>query len=200
MEEQKKLIKEKMKEHQGVMKTATLYEECGVDYHQLLSYLRQGFLARVKNGYYRIQEDSQDPDETIAAMFPDAVLCMESALYAYGYIKDKPFAYHLAVDKNTSKSRFLLDYPVVIPYYTEPRVLEIGVREIEQSGVTLKIYDKDRLICDVLKYESKLEHSIFKEALRGYIDDPEKNVMNLLAYAKERKVSSKVQNMIGVWL
>lgn len=200
MEEQKKLVQERMNVHQGIMKTSSLYEECNVDYQQLLRYVREGFLVRIKNGYYRIKENNQNEEQTIAALFPDAVLCMESALHAYGYIKDKPFAYHLAVDKNTSKSRFLLDYPVVIPYYTEPRVLEIGVDEISISGSTMKIYDKDRLICDVLKYESKLEHNIFKEALRSYINDPNKNVINLLLYAKERKVSSKVQNMIGVWL
>ena len=33
---------------------------------------------------------------------------------------------------------------------------------IEFNGNTFGIYDKERLICDCLKYESKMEHDDFK--------------------------------------
>ena len=155
---------------------------------------------RIKNGYYKIKEDDKSEEEYITALFPDGILCMESALFYYGYIKEKPFSWSIAIDKNTSKSRFLLDYPVVVPYYTEPKVLENGVEEITFSSGTMKIYDKNRLICDVLKYEHKMDHNVFKEAILSYIKDEEKDIHKLLEYAKERKVSTKVQNVIGVWL
>jgi len=51
----------------------------------------------------------------VAKLFPDCVLNLENALYAYGYIKKKPYGWRLAVDKNTSKSRFKMDYPKIIP-------------------------------------------------------------------------------------
>ena len=50
----------------------------------------------------------------MSKLFPDGLLCMESALYAYGYISRKPVGFHIAVDKNTSKSRFKMEYPKVI--------------------------------------------------------------------------------------
>ena len=133
-------------------------------------------------------------------IFPDAKLCMESALYAYGYIRQKPFGWHLAVDKNTSKSRFKMDYPKVIPYYTEPEALEMGSSTIERDGVTFQIYDKERTICDCLKYEEKMEREVFKEGLQAYIRDTDKNISALMEYARARKVVGKVQSMIGVWL
>lgn len=193
-------MKEKMNLHGGVMKTSQLYEECSLDYRGLDALVRKGLLTRIKNGYYSLNNDQRPEEEIIHALFPDGVLCLNSALYYYGYIKERPFEWHIAIDKNTSKSRFLMEYPVVVPYYTEPRVLEIGVCTIPIHNVEMKIYDKDRMICDVLKYEHKIDHEVFKEGLRSYISDPEKNTHNLLSYAKERKVSSKVQSMIGVWL
>lgn len=33
--------------------------------------------------------DDFSEDALVAGTFPDAMLCMESALYAYGYIKEK---------------------------------------------------------------------------------------------------------------
>lgn len=136
----------------------------------------------------------------IARLFPDARLCMESALYAYGYIREKPYGWHLAVDKNTSKSRFKMDYPKVIPYYTEPEALELGSTTIEQNGLTFQIYDKERMICDCLKYEAKLDRAIFREAVQSYIRDNDKDISMLMEYARARKVTGKVQSLIGVWL
>ena len=200
MEEYKKQIIQKMKEHEGVMKTAQLYQECGLTFRSLDSLLKEEFIVRVKNGYYSLKEDSRSEEERLAALFPDGVLCLESALFYYGYLNEKPFAWNLAIDKNTSKSRFVLDYPVVIPYYTEPEVLKIGVENAKLGKVTMKIYDRDRMICDVLKYEHKLDHEVLKAALKGYLADPKKDVHKLLEYARIRKVSAKVQSMLGVWL
>ena len=136
----------------------------------------------------------------IAGLFPDARLCMESALYAYGYISLKPYGWHLAVDKNTSKSRFKLDYPKVIPYYTEPEALEIGAATIQLGDNSFGIYCKERMICDCLKYESKLNREVFRQAIQSYIRDEEKDILALMEIARARKVVKKVQSLIGVWL
>lgn len=200
MEDRLQIIEENMKSHGGVMKTGELYELCGLDYRKLNSLLKHGYLEKVKNGYYKLKEVQQSEEEYITTLFPDGVLCMESALYQYGYLRQKPFSWTIAISKNASKSRFLLEYPVVIPYYTEPRVLEIGVTTTMLGDKEMKIYDRDRLICDVLKYEHKMERNDFKMAIVRYIQDSQKDFHKLLEYAKERKVSSKVQNVIGVWM
>ena len=43
------------------------------------------------------------------------------------------------------------------------------------EGNEFQIYDKDRLICDCLKYESKMNREDFKEALQSYIKDEDKD-------------------------
>jgi hypothetical protein len=64
----------------------------------------------------------------------------------------------------------------------------------------MKIYEKERIICDCLKYEDKMNRELFKEGLLSFIQDEEKDVAKLMEYARDRKVLKKVQNMIGVWL
>ena len=95
---------------------------------------------------------------------------------------------------------YVKDYPKIIPMYAEPDTLELGVTEIQLSGVTVRIFEKERLICECLKYEDKMDRERFKEGLMAYIKDPKKDIAKLMYYAKERKVVKKVQNMIGVWL
>lgn len=187
-------------EEQGGIVKKEQFTELGIDYRRILDFVQSGDLVRIKNGYYTDRIDRFTEEELVARLFGDARLCMESALYAYGYISQKPYGWHLAVDKNTSKARFKMDYPKIIPYYTEPEALELGSTEIMISGQQFQIYDRDRVICDCLKYESKLEREVFKEALQSYIRDSQKDISALMAYARARKVVGKVQSMIGVWL
>ena len=193
-------IRALVREHDGVVKTSELYT-LGIDHRRIQSFVDWGVLLRVKNGYYTLQEQKLSEDEMVFRLFgEDGVLTMESALYIYGYLPVKPSEYQIAVDKNTSKSRFHLNYPFVHPYYSEPKVLSLGVTQTEFGGGVMKIYDKERLMCDCLKYEDHMDREDLKRALRGYLAEPVKDISKLLSYAKERKVLHKVQNRIGVWL
>lgn len=192
-------IRKKMDENGGIIKTNQI-TNLGVDYRRILAWVKDGTLERVKNGYYSFGYKERSEEDLILGLFSDGVLCMDSALYYYHYIEQKPYAWHIAVDKNTSKSRFKLEYPVIVPYYTEPEVLNLGVTEIPFEAGSMKIYTKERLLCDCLRYEEKLDRDVFKRALLAYIADSSKNIAELLCIARERKVLQKVQNVIGVWL
>ena len=198
-EEVLQIIEKVLDENKGIVKKEQL-TRLGIDSKRIMSLVNAGTLVRIKNGYYTDRIDRFSEEELVAALFPDGLLCMESALYAYGYLKEKPFAWTIAIDKNTSKSRFKMDYPKILPYYTEPEALQIGASTISLGEATFGIYDKERLICDCLKYEQKMEREDFKAAIQGYIKDEDKDISLLMEYARERKVVKKVQGMIGVWL
>ena len=186
-------------ENGGIAKKEQL-SDLGIDYRRILDFLDSKDIIRIKNGYYTYDAYQFTEEKLISKLFPDGMLCMESALYVYGYLSQKPYGFHIAIDKNTSKSRFKMEYPKVIPYYTEPESLKIGASSIEYAGCIFGIYDRDRVICDCLKYENKMDREDFKKALQGYIKDDEKDISALMDYARERKVLKKVQNLIGIWL
>lgn len=192
-------IQKLMEENGGVVKTSQLYT-LGMDYRRIQTFVELGVIERVKNGYYSMNFKKKNEEEIIVSLYPDCVLSMESALYCYHYIKRKPYQWTLAVDKNTSKSRFKLDYPLIKPYYTEPDALQIGVDKIEFGCSEMQIYRKERLICDILKYEDRMEREDVQRALKAFLMDKNKDIEKLLSYAKERRVLSKVRNQIGVWL
>lgn len=184
----------------GLVKASDI-EALGVDYRRVLAFVEEGLLIRVKSGYYTTKYFECSEEGWIYKLFgEDGILTMESALYVYGYLKDRPYKWSIAINKNTSKSRFKIDYPVVEPYYTESEVLELGVTETDFAGGRMKIYTKERLVCDLLKYQEKVNREDFKKGVLGYIMDEDKDVAFLMEYAKERKVLKKVQSMIGIWL
>ena len=103
-----------LNENNGIVKKEQL-TKLGIDSKRIMTLVNDGTLVRIKNGYYTDRIDRFSEEELVAALFPDGLLCMESALYAYGYIKEKPFAWSIAIDKNTSKSRFKMDFPKILP-------------------------------------------------------------------------------------
>jgi predicted transcriptional regulator of viral defense system len=164
--------------------------------------VKGGYIERVKQGYYRIVEHTEDHSEAklISQLYPDGIICMVSALFYYGYSDRTPINWDIAIDRNTSKARFNIDYPYVKPYYIDKAHLEYGVTQGQYEDCVLKIFDRDRLICECIKHENKMDREIYNKAIINYINDPGKNVTNLLDYAKKRNIHKKVRERIGVWL
>ena len=164
--------------------------------------VQKGYIERVKQGYYRIVEHTEDHSEAklISQLYPDGIICMVSALFYYGYSDRTPINWDIAIDRNTSKARFNIDYPYVKPYYIDKAHLEYGVTEGRYEDCVLKIFDRDRLICECIKHENKMDREIYNKAIIYYINDSQKNITNLLEYAKKRNVHKKVRERIGVWL
>jgi len=97
-----------------------------------------------------------------------------------GYSDRTPYAWHLAVSKDSGKSRFKIDYPFVRPYFVEPRLLNMGLTSGEIDGNPVRIYDKERTICDCLRYRNKMDREIFVKAIQGYVNDTSKNIPRIM--------------------
>jgi len=193
-------IKKLFSQHDYIMRTAEL-RASKIYYEDIQKLLNDGVIEKVKQGYYHLlDEDNISEICIINRLFPDAVICMNTALFYYGYNDRTPFEWHLAVDKDISKYRIKIDYPFVKVYFFEASLLNLGavVGSIDSNNVN--IYDRDRTICDCLRYMGKMDKEIFYKAVQGYVKDPKKNIPNLMKYAKQLRVSKKVKDLIGVWL
>ena len=184
----------------GMMRTTQLAEE-KIFYPQREKLIADGYVEKIRRGYYQwINPDDFSEVGTVIRLFPDAILCMDTALRYYGYIDRTPGDWHLAVSKDSGKSRFKIDYPFVKPYYVEPAVLELGLTTGTMDGHAIRIYDKDRLICDCLRYRNKMDKEIFNKSIQKYIADPEKSIPKLMEYAGPLRVKKLAKDLIGVWL
>ena len=184
----------------GMMRTTQLAEE-KIFYPQREKLIADGYVEKIRRGYYQwINPDDFSEVGTVICLFPDAILCMDTALRYYGYSDRTPGDWHLAVSKDSGKSRFKIDYPFVKPYYVEPAVLELGMTTGTMDGHAIRIYDKERLICDCLRYRNKMDKEIFNKAIQKYIADPEKSIPKLMEYAGPLRVKKLAKDLIGVWL
>lgn len=184
----------------GLMRTGELESE-KIYYRNVQRLVQEGYVEKIRHGYYQ-WVDYEDFSEvgTVMRLFPDAVLCMETALWYYGYSDRTPGRWQLAVSKDSCKSRFNIDYPFVKPHYLAPTVVELGVTKGDIDGHAVRIYDKDRVLCDCLRYRNKMDREIFTKAIRNYVLDPGKRITKLIEYAEILRVKKVAEDLIGIWL
>ena len=186
--------------HGGIMKTCEL-KEAGYYYKKIQSLIESCKIERVRQGYYQyVGEDPFSDIPVIANLFPDAVICMESALDYYGYTDRTPAAWHLAVKSTSARNRFHIDYPCVRPHFVQENRYLLGITTAVIDGTEVKIYDRERTMVDILFHRNKVDSEVFNTAVRRYIRDPEKKEAQLMRYAKVFHVERKVKEVLGVWL
>lgn len=197
----KNVLKKLAEKTGGIFRTADL-TALGISPYDIRKLISDQIIERIKSGYYCLHEAQESMPEAmlIRQLFPDGVLCMYTALFHYGYSNRTPLEWGIAVDKNTSKARFKMDYPYIHPYYIKPELLTFGVTEADYKECKLKIFDRDRLICECVFFEKKMDRETYVKAIQSYTADPKKNISNLLEYAEKRRILKRVKERIGVWL
>ena len=183
----------------GILRTYQL-NELGFYSRQINKLIENGHIVRIKRGFYELTSNIYPEEVIIARLFPNAVIFLESALMIYGYTDRIPLSWQIAVDRNSEKNQYRIDYPLVDVFYMEPKLLDVGVDINQIENVDVKVFNRDRTICDVLRHENKIEREVFSSAIQRYVKDPKKNIKRLLEYSEVLNLKNKVQTYIGVWL
>lgn len=183
----------------GILRTYQL-NELGFYSRQINKLIENGHIVRIKRGFYELTSNIYPEEVIIARLFPNAVIFLESALMIYGYTDRIPLSWQIAVDRNSEKNQYKIDYPLVDVFYMEPKLLDVGVDINQIENVDVKVFNRDRTICDVLRHENKIEREVFSSAIQRYVKDPKKNIKRLLEYSEVLNLKNKVQTYIGVWL
>ena len=184
----------------GIMKTGELTKE-GINYQILQSLIESGFVEKIKYGYYQWQDEKAFTEvSAITSLFPDAILCGMSAAMYYGYTDRVPEAWHIAVNNKSARKKFKMDYVEIKPHFIEESRLHIGECEGNIDGVSVRVYDRERVVCDCLRHVDTMDGEQFNMVIQRYVKDEEKDATRLMAYAALLGVEKKARRVIGVWL
>lgn len=188
------------KKSNGIVRTAD-FKAYGISTQEVAKLCKEGRLLRIKHGYYQSADDYYLPEEQIlASLLPEAVVCLESALFHYGYSDLTPRAWSVMVLRNISLNKLEIEGLELDVHFVSKDLYDIGKTTADFNGVQLAIYDRERTICDCFKFRSQLDSEVFNKALNAYAKDEQKNLANLITYAKKLRVYKKVKDIMEVLL
>lgn len=198
--DKKTLSKQVIIEKGGIAKTSD-FVAAGIPAIDIVNFCNTGYLERIRHGYYQLADGNTSSEEQlIAALIPKAIICVESALFHYGYSDFAPRKWSIAVPRSMSRTKLDIDALELQTYYVQSEIYELGKTTADFNGVMLPVYDRERTICDCFKYRSRLDNEIFNKALNAYVNDSKKNLRNLSGYAKKLRVHKKVTELMEVLL
>ena len=197
-------IQNKAKEvvtQQGGIAKSSDFIAAGISAIQVVSLCNKGFLERIRHGYYSLANGNVVSEEQmLAKLFPKGIICMESALFHYGYSNFAPRKWSIVVPRSMSRTKLEDNILPLTAYYVQQDIYEIGKINESFNGVILPVYDRERTICDCFKYRARLDTETFNKALNAYANDTNRNLKNLSVYSKKLHVYKKVTELMGILL
>jgi len=170
-------------------------EEGRTAYYKLLDSVRDGDAVRIKRGVYATAEQLADTMIDVEAIIPGGVLCLFSAWNVHGLTTSLPQAYHVAVKRGRKIT--LPTFPKIELHHITDTMFDIGVEELVVSGYHIHIYNKERCVCDAVKYRNKIGMDVCSEVVNNYISQPDRNLSLLMDYADKLRVKRILEQYIA---
>ena len=142
------------------------YKECmdiyGNDY-QIDQAVKEKRLFKIEPGIYSTKSMVSDV-EVIQKKYPDVVFAGEYAFYELGMTDVIPDKYCIAT---RSKSAPLKD-PRIVQIYIRDDLLNEGVTLMEINGSTIRMYDRERMLIELIRNRNTMPYDLYKEIIKNY--------------------------------
>lgn len=188
-------IKKICEENNGIITTSIAAEE-NIPRWYLSDMVEKNQLYRIARGIYLTEGGDMDDYYFFQLINSRCIYSFSSALYLHGLTDRIPFSKEVTVYKGYNSSHITDD---TIIHHVEKRTYDMGVTECDTMfGNTVRVYDKERTICDIIANRKNIDVEIFSKALKMYASDPKRDYRKLRQYAKAMKISEKVDSILEV--
>ena len=171
----------------------------GISRDYLGGYVRKHGLERIALGLYMSPDAWEDGMYIIQSRYPNSVFSHETALYLLNLAEREPLQYTVTLITGTGSTR--LAKQGIKVYKVKSELFETGIVEAQTpTGHTVRTYNAERTICDLLRSRRNIEIQDFQAAIKGYVRMKEKNIPLLMRYAKLFSVEKQIRQYLEVLL
>lgn len=174
-------------------------ENAGISRTYLANYVKDRGLEKVSKGIYISPDTWEDELYILQLRYPKVVFSGETALYIHGLIDREYSRINVTVPPRFNRTR-LLSEGVVIRQEQETNY-NLGIIELQTNyGNTVRVYDVEKTICDLVKLRGKIEVQHYQTAIKSYMRSKDKNLTRLLKYADALKVRDEIMKYVEVMI
>lgn len=182
--------------HKGILKTSQAIA-LGISPRTLYAMRDAGIIRQISRGVYQLASNELmgNPDLiSVALRIPKAVICLISSLHFYGMTTQIPHKVYIALPQSAERPR--LDFPPLDIVWLSEKSYRAGITEQQVDDIPIMIYSREKTIADCFKFRNKIGIDIALEALRDYLKLPDRQLDQLLVYARIDRVESLISRYL----
>jgi len=162
-------------------------------------YVKERGLERIAHGLYMSQDAWDDGMYVIQVRYPEAVFSHETALYLLNLAEREPLKYSITLKAGTNSTGLTKNGVKV--YKIKKELFNVGIIQARSpSGHSLRTYNPERTICDLLRSRRTIEIQDLQTAIKEYVQLKNRNIPLLMRYAKSFSVEKIIRQYLEVLL
>lgn len=186
------------KENNGTV-TSAMVDGAGFSRGNIKYLVDNGMLEKTARGIYILPEVWEDEMYHLQNRFKRGIYSHETALFLFDLTDRTPNRYYMTFPLNYNLTKAKNEN--IRCMQCKPDLYELGITEaITPGGNTVRVYNVERTLCDILRTYSHIDIQIVSEAYKRYATRKDKNIPLLSEYAKKFRVEDKVRNYLEVLL
>jgi predicted transcriptional regulator of viral defense system len=148
--------------------------------------VQEGKIEKVKSGLYKLPKIDVSTNINaslveVSHAVPRGIIALASALAHYELTTFVPSEIYVAIPLSEKPPK--IKYPPLRIFYYPTRFYSVGIDEIKTSAGTVRMYNKEKTICDMFRYRKKIGEDLALEALKNYLRRKDSNIRRLSEFA-----------------
>ncbi|CVH75808.1 hypothetical protein BN3662_01186 [Clostridiales bacterium CHKCI006] len=173
----------------------------GIRKETLKRFLNEGSLVREARGIYSFPDRLNDEFVLLQARCRKGIFSYGTALYFHGMSDRFPNMISMTVPKNYNVYYLQEELFHVRFRRIKPEWWDIGIMEMTSpQGGLIRLYDKERCICDMIRDRKNTDPQVFSQAVKGYFSSKEYDMIRLMEYAGHFHLEEKIQEYMEILL
>lgn len=190
------IIQEIIKNNNGYI-TSKQITDIGIHREYLKIMLKKNMIEKVTSGVYIDKNTVEDIFLTFQLRYPKTIYSRFTALYFYNLTELYPSTFDLTVVGNYHVDSINKNHSVI---KCKKDTFDIGITRVKTPfGYEVNAYDRERCICDIIRFKNRLDFEQVKKSVKMYINSQDKDLNKLREYAKKLNIYNEVMEFVGMY-
>lgn len=186
-----------LKKNRGYARARDL-KGAGINSRKIAKALDLGVIDKIKTGFYKLNDyECSEFDSFLDVCNADSkvVISLLSALTYHGLSTFNPSDVYVTIPEKSTPPKII--FPPVRIFYSSEKIYRVGIEEVQLKKGVLRIYNKEKTICDMFRYRHKLGEDVAIEGVKNYINSRDKNINKLMEYADICRIKAVITPVLS---
>lgn len=168
-------------------------QEAGMDIAHIYEGVKEGILTKEAHGFFSLTKNPPDEFRLLQCRSEKIVFSYATALYLQGMSDRVPHVMDITVPQGDNVTKIRRDFPNLKVHYCKKELWELGIVQVTTpQGFSVKAYDKERCVCDLIRSKDSVDMQIYSQAIKEYFSK-NCNPRKIIKYARKFHIEEKVR-------